>query len=61
MQDGKVIDYGSRQLKPNELNHSIHDLELSAVVFAFKIWKHRLYSEKFELFSDHMSLKYQFT
>ena len=37
MQDEKVIAYGSRQLKPNELNNPTHDLELAAVVFALKI------------------------
>ena len=61
MQGGKVIAYGSRQLKPNELNYPIHDLELAAVVFTLKIWRHYLYGEKFDLFSDHKSLKYLFT
>ena len=37
MQDDKVIAYGSRQLKPNELNYHTHDLELATVVFALKI------------------------
>ena len=37
MQDGKVIAYGSRQVKPHELNYLTHDLELAAIVFAFKI------------------------
>ena len=61
MQDEKVIAYCSRQLKPNELNYPTHDLELAAVVFALKIWRHHLCGEKFELFSDHKSLKYLFT
>ena len=38
MKDGKVVAYASRQLKPHEQNHPTHDLELAAVVFAFKIW-----------------------
>src|SRR5882724_10370294 len=38
-----------------------HDLELAAVVFALKIWRHYLYGEKFEVFSDHKSLKYLFS
>ena len=38
MQDGKVVAYASRQLKPHEQNYSTHDLELVAVVFALKIW-----------------------
>ncbi|XP_059629631.1 uncharacterized mitochondrial protein AtMg00860-like [Cornus florida] len=36
MQGGKVVAYGSRQLKIHELNNPTHDLELAAVVFALK-------------------------
>ena len=61
MQDGKVIAYGSRQLKVHEKNYLTHDLELAAIVFALKIWRHYLYGEKFDLFSDHKSLKYLFS
>ncbi|GJR39360.1 putative nucleotidyltransferase, ribonuclease H [Tanacetum coccineum] len=43
MQHGKVIAYASRQLKPYEVNYPTHDLELAAVVFALKIWRHYLY------------------
>jgi hypothetical protein len=38
MQDGKVIAYVSRQLRPHELNYPTHDLELTAVVYALKTW-----------------------
>lgn len=41
MQDGKVIAYGSRQLKKHEMNYPVHDLEMAAV--ALKIWRHYLY------------------
>ncbi|XP_061993237.1 uncharacterized protein LOC133711082, partial [Rosa rugosa] len=61
MQNGCVVAYGSRQLKVHERNYPTHDLELAAVVFALKIWRHYLYGEKFELFSDHKSLKYLFS
>ena len=37
MQDGKVVAYVSKQLKPHEQNYPTHDLELVAVVFALKI------------------------
>ena len=60
MQEGKVVAYGSRQLKTHEKNYPTHDLKLAAVIFAFKIWRHYLYSEKFEVFSNHKSLKYLF-
>ena len=43
MQKGKVVAYASRQLKPHELNYPTHDLELAAVIFALKIWRHYLY------------------
>nr|GEV96226.1 retrotransposon protein, putative, Ty3-gypsy subclass [Tanacetum cinerariifolium] len=43
MQLGKVIAYASRQLKIHEKNYTTHDLELGAVVFALKIWRHYLY------------------
>ena len=46
MQDEKVVAYASRQLKPHEQNYPTHDLELVAVVFALKIWRHYLYGEK---------------
>ncbi|GKD41022.1 putative reverse transcriptase domain-containing protein, partial [Tanacetum coccineum] len=43
MQRRKVIAYASRQLKIHEKNYTTHDLELGAVVFALKIWRHYLY------------------
>ena len=61
MQHGKVITYTSRQLKIHEKNYPTHDLELAAVVFALKIWRHYLYGESCEIFTDHKSLKYIFT
>ncbi|KAK9091791.1 hypothetical protein Sjap_024968 [Stephania japonica] len=61
MQDGRVVAYASRQLKVHEKNYPVHDLELAAVVFALKIWRHYLYGEKFIVYSDHKSLKYLFT
>ncbi|PNY16525.1 retrotransposon-related protein [Trifolium pratense] len=60
MQHRKVVAYASRQLKTHEKNYPTHDLELAAVVFALKIWRHHLYGAKFEVFSDHKSLKYLF-
>ncbi|GKA80306.1 putative reverse transcriptase domain-containing protein, partial [Tanacetum coccineum] len=56
MQREKVVAYASRQLKPNEENYTTHDLELGAVVFALKIWRHYLYGTKCTMFTDHKSL-----
>ena len=53
--------YGSRQLKTHEKNYPMHDLELAAIIFALKMWRNYLYGERFEVFSDHKSLKYLFT
>ena len=58
MQGGKVVAYASRQLKPHEKNYSTYDLELAAIVFALKIWRHYLYGEKCFIYIDHKSLKY---
>ncbi|GJY54585.1 putative reverse transcriptase domain-containing protein [Tanacetum coccineum] len=58
MQREKVIAYASRQLKPNEENYTTHDLELGAVVFALKIWRHYLYDTKCTVFTDHKSLQH---
>ncbi|GJZ51490.1 reverse transcriptase domain-containing protein [Tanacetum coccineum] len=55
MQREKVIVYASRQLKPHEGNYTTHDLELGAVVFALKIWRHDLYGTKCIMFTDHKS------
>nr|ABD28305.1 RNA-directed DNA polymerase (Reverse transcriptase) [Medicago truncatula] len=60
MQEGKVVAYASRQLRIHEKNYPTHDLELAAVVFVLKIWRHYLYGSRFEVFSDHKSLKYFF-
>ncbi|KAL5775879.1 hypothetical protein ACOSP7_013436 [Xanthoceras sorbifolium] len=58
MQDGKVVAYAFRQLKTHEQNYPTHDLELAAIVFALKIWRHYLYGEKCYVYTDHKSLKY---
>ena len=61
MQVGRVVAYGSRQLKNHLQNYPTHDLELAAIVFSLKIWRHYLYDKQFKVFSDHRSLKYIFT
>ena len=61
MQNGRVIAYASRQLKNHETNYPTHDLELAAVVFSLKIWRHYLYGETCQVFIDNKSLKYLLT
>jgi len=59
-QEKKAVAYASRQLKVHERNYPTHDLELTAIMFALKIWRHYLYGAQFRVFSDHKSLKYLF-
>nr|GFB71540.1 putative reverse transcriptase domain-containing protein [Tanacetum cinerariifolium] len=58
MQREKLIAYASRQLRKNEENYTTHDLELGAVVFALRLWRHYLYGTKYTIFIDHKSLQY---
>ncbi|GJS31359.1 retrovirus-related pol polyprotein from transposon 17.6 [Tanacetum coccineum] len=58
MQKEKVIAYASRQLKVHEKNYTTHDLELGAVVFDLKMWRHYMYGTKCVVFTDHKSLQH---
>ncbi|GJZ75257.1 putative reverse transcriptase domain-containing protein [Tanacetum coccineum] len=60
MQRGKVVAYASRQLKIHKKNYTTHDLELGAVVFALKTWRHYLYGMKSVIYTDHKSLQHIF-
>nr|GEX78200.1 putative reverse transcriptase domain-containing protein [Tanacetum cinerariifolium] len=61
IQRGKVIACMSRQLKIHENNYTTYDLELGAVVFALKIWRHYLYGTKSVIYMDHKSLQHIFS
>ncbi|XP_052478835.1 uncharacterized protein LOC128034117 [Gossypium raimondii] len=61
IQGGRIVAYASRYLKQHECNYPTHDLELAAIVFALKIWRHYLYEEKHYIYIDHKSLKYLLT
>ena len=61
MQSGRVVAYGSRQLKNHEQSYPTHDMESTTIVFVLKSWRHYLYGKQFEAFSHHKSLKYIFT
>jgi hypothetical protein len=61
MQDGHVVAYASRQLRKHEEKYPTHDLELVGVVHALKIWRHYIIGKRYEVYSDHKSLKYIFT
>nr|GEV34549.1 putative reverse transcriptase domain-containing protein [Tanacetum cinerariifolium] len=58
MQRDKVIAYASCQLKIHEKNYTTHDLELGAVVFPLKMWRHYLYGTKCVVFTNRKSLQH---
>ncbi|WVZ51970.1 hypothetical protein U9M48_003067 [Paspalum notatum var. saurae] len=45
----------------HEVNYPTHDAELAFVVHAMKIWRHYLFGNRCEIYTDHKSLKYIFT
>ena len=60
MKTDKVIVYASRQIKVHETNYTTHDLELGAVIFSLKIWRHYLYGKKCTIFIDYKGLQHIF-
>jgi hypothetical protein len=58
MHNRQVVAYASRQLKVHEKNYPTHELELAAVVFVLKIWRHYLYGSKFEVFRQRRWLEF---
>ena len=61
IQSGRIVAYGSQQLKNHEQSYPTHDMVLVAIILTLKVWCHYLYGEEFEVFSDHKSLEYIFT
>ncbi|WVZ96913.1 hypothetical protein U9M48_042493 [Paspalum notatum var. saurae] len=59
--EGRVIAYASSQLRKHEVNYLTHDLELLAVVYGLKKWRHYLLGNTCHIYTDHKSLKYIFT
>jgi hypothetical protein len=61
MQEHQVISYTSRQLRCHEEHYPTHDLELAALVMALRTWQHYLLGNVAHIYTDHKSLKYNFT
>jgi hypothetical protein len=61
MQEGRVMAYSSQKLNIHERNYPTHDLELVVVVHTLKTWRHYLYGQKCDVYTDDKSLKYIFT
>ena len=60
MQYGRVIAYISRKLRKHEEKYMKHDLELLAIVYSMRVWRHYLIGLKFELKMDHCGLQHIF-
>jgi hypothetical protein len=58
MQQGKPIAYFSEKLGGAQLNYSVYDKELYALVRALETWQHYLWPKEFVIHSDHEALKY---
>ncbi|GKD81791.1 putative reverse transcriptase domain-containing protein, partial [Tanacetum coccineum] len=56
--DGEGHSLRIPQLMVHEKNYTTHDLELGAVVFALKMWRHYMYGTKCVVFTDHKSLQH---
>ena len=61
VQDKRPVAFTSRKLRVHKRNYPTHDLELLAVIHALKLWRHYLLGSKFQLVTDHQSLKWIFT
>jgi hypothetical protein len=61
MQYGQVIAYISRKLRRHEENYEMHDLELLAIIYALKVWRHYLVGKKIELKTNHCGIQHIFT
>jgi hypothetical protein len=55
------VSYASQQLGKHEVNYPTHHLELARVVHALKNWRRYLIEHRCEIYTDHKSLKYNFT
>jgi hypothetical protein len=61
MQEGRVIAYFLRQLRPHEEHYPMHDLELAVVVRTLHASRCYLLGNVAHIFTDHKSLKFFFT
>jgi hypothetical protein len=60
MQEGHLINYESRKLNEHEQLYVTHDLELTTIIHALKMWRNHLLGRRFVLMTDHNVLKYLF-
>ena len=60
-QEGHAIFYESRKLKENEWNYVTHDLELTVIIHALKMWQHYIMGRNFLLLTDNSGVKFLFS
>jgi hypothetical protein len=60
MEDGRLIAYISRKLRKHEDNYMMHELDLLAIVYALRVWRHYLTGCKFEMKTKHYGLQHIF-
>ena len=58
MQEGRPITYASKALSPSHLSLSIYDKEMLAIIHAVTKWRPYLIGRRFQIRTDHKSLKY---
>jgi hypothetical protein len=58
--NGHVVCYELRKLKEHENIYATHDLELTAILHALRMWRHYLMGKRFELRTNHYGMKYLF-
>ena len=52
------VAYFSRKLLPYQQNYDVTELECLAIVESINYWHHYLYGKKFQIYSDHNSLRW---
>ena len=58
MQENKPVAYFSKKQSGAQLNYSVYDIELYALVRVLEVWKHYLWLKEFIIDSDHEALKF---
>jgi len=58
MQSGHPIAFESAKLNPHQLNYSVHDKEMFAIIHALRKWRAFLLGKHFKCYTDHRSLVY---
>ena len=55
-----MVCYESQKLNKHDQNYHTHDLDLTSIIHALKMWRHYLVGKRFALMSDHSGLRYLF-